>query len=222
MSDFDQKDARIALAQAVAEAKQKYDQAKAQLDKFDSVFSGTPTTTPSEEGTTPAPKKRGRPAKDRSAEAGGATPAPKPGRPVGSTTAGTRPPLREAMISVIGTGVMGADQVLAALEAKNWLPGGKDPKNYISYTFSKNKDVFERVSHGAYRIASGVLASNKGSKRAAPTAPVSDPTLDTSTLDLTSVEGATPISDEEVEQQLAELGLSKAGAEPNPFASNDA
>jgi outer membrane biosynthesis protein TonB len=81
---------------------------------------------------------------------------------------GTRPPLKKAMVDVMGDDILNAKGVVEALGAKGWLPSSNDPHQYISYMLSSNHPkVFERTDkRGYYRVRPGYLASqgNKGKK----------------------------------------------------------
>ncbi len=75
-----------------------------------------------------------------------------------------RPPLKDAIVEVMGNTVMTAAQVLKAVEAKygeiQLGVGGKDthedhettPTKYISYLLSSRPKEFERVERGKYRV----------------------------------------------------------------------
>jgi hypothetical protein len=69
---------------------------------------------------------------------------------------GDRPTLKEAMAKVMGSKVMSAGEIADGLEAKGWLPNSKDPRTYCLYTLSDNKDVFERVERGRYKVKAGI------------------------------------------------------------------
>lgn len=79
--------------------------------------------------------------------------------------AGERPTLREAMRQVMGTKIMNAQGVYDALKEKGWLPNSNDPKTYVGYTLSTQKDDFEKVAdkgRGFYRVKGS--ASNGAAK----------------------------------------------------------
>jgi hypothetical protein len=86
-------------------------------------------------------------------------PGPKPGfrdavsRPVDP---GNKPRTIEAVRTVLGEGgTMNAAEVVKALEEKNWVPGSGDPKTYIGFIMTQNKDKFERdpsKPRGYYRL----------------------------------------------------------------------
>lgn len=65
---------------------------------------------------------------------------------------GERPPMKEAMTTVMGRRTMGAADIVEGLAKRNWLPTSNDPQQYISYMLSSNKDTFERISRGQYRV----------------------------------------------------------------------
>jgi hypothetical protein len=71
-----------------------------------------------------------------------------------AVTRGERPPLKTAIIQVMGERTMNATMIVEALEAKKWLPESNDPRQYISYMLSSNTPVvFERAGRrGFYRV----------------------------------------------------------------------
>lgn len=118
---------------------------------------------------------------------------------------GDRPPLKEAMVQVMGDREMSAKDVVDALAKRNWIPKSKKPNEYIGYMFSQNKDTFENTgTRGVWRVLSSVR--RKAAKAMAKTTP--------------QVNGqATPKrSPEDTEAAIAELGISKEGVAENPFA----
>jgi hypothetical protein len=80
---------------------------------------------------------------------------------------GDRPPLKKAMVAVMGTKIMNASDILAALEAKGWAPASNDPHQYVSFMLSSNTpEVFERTEkRGHYRVRSGYLAAQESDKK---------------------------------------------------------
>jgi hypothetical protein len=66
--------------------------------------------------------------------------------------AGLRPPVKEAMLKVMGTKSMKGKEIYKALEAKGWLPNSRDPKSYIFNMLSECPELFERVSRGLYQV----------------------------------------------------------------------
>lgn len=65
---------------------------------------------------------------------------------------GDRPPVKEAMATVMGDRAMRSPEIVAALEARGWLPNSENPQQYISFMLSSSIDVFERVERGVYRV----------------------------------------------------------------------
>lgn len=112
---------------------------------------------------------------------------------------GDRPPIRQSMARVMGTKVMSATDIVEGLTKKNWLPGAKDPRTYCLYTLSANKDVFERVSRGRYKVKAGVTFDKKAKK-----------TKKTKKNDKPAAE---------VKAGLADLGIKDDNIEANPFSS---
>jgi len=76
---------------------------------------------------------------------------------------GERPPLKDAMVIVMGNVNMSAQGVVDALARKKWLPSSSDHRQYISFMLSNNcPDTFERTeTRGYYRVANGVLQKTK-------------------------------------------------------------
>lgn len=109
---------------------------------------------------------------------------------------GERPPLREAMAIVMGAKTLNSLQVYEALKARNWLPQGEDPRGYISMTFSKNAEMFERQGRGEYRVKEGSKKITNGASKRTTTAK------------------ASPTTDE----ALAELGITHGAVAENPFS----
>lgn len=72
---------------------------------------------------------------------------------------GKRPPLRLALIKIIGTKAMRAAELVEKLTEKRWLPNSSNPRQYVSYVLSNNTpDTFERTSvRGQYRVTASVL-----------------------------------------------------------------
>ena len=122
----------------------------------------------SPEDTTTTGKRRGRPRKDASIAT-----EPKRGRPRKNVDGeikvapsahiaegrravaeGVRPPIKEAIATVMGDRTMTIDEIFEGLRAKNWLPNSNEPRQYISYLLSTSKERFERVrsaGRGVYR-----------------------------------------------------------------------
>jgi len=108
----------------------------------------------------PAPKKPGPKPKggEKAASGKGVTdaaseaPTPSPKK----TTTGAKPRAIDAVEMVLTEhGTMKAGEVVAALEAKGWMPASNDPKTYISFILSQNKEKFERdpaKPRGHYRV----------------------------------------------------------------------
>lgn len=62
------------------------------------------------------------------------------------------PPLKEAMEIVMGKSTMGAKDVVEALRERGWLPYSANPQKYMNFMFSTQKDTFERIERGRYRV----------------------------------------------------------------------
>lgn len=81
-----------------------------------------------------------------------------------SVLRGERPPLKEAMIQIMGDRETSASAMASDLIQRGWAPKSGNLQNYISFTFSKNNDTFERVSHGVYRVKKKALAKKKSTE----------------------------------------------------------
>lgn len=114
---------------------------------------------------TAAKKATKTPAKKAAKESAGVSNATEGRRAVAR---GDRPPLKEAMATVMGKSTMGAAEILAGLEKKGWMGNAKGPQQYVSYMLSSNKDVFERVGRGQYRVRDGAVLSKKPKNAEAP------------------------------------------------------
>jgi len=114
---------------------------------------------------------------------------------------GDRPTLKEGMARVMGSKVMDAGEILEGLKAKGWTPNSKDPRTHCLYTLSDNKDVFERVERGRYKVHAGVkfekgrVVKTNGKAAAKPKK-----------------------STAEVDKGLADLGIDGSNVEANPFS----
>lgn len=97
-----------------------------------------------------------------------------------STDASGVPPLRERIISVMGSESLSIKEVMDRLDQKGLMPDTKSPRAYISMMLSSNKDHFTSVSRGVYKVKTAtskkVVAAtqtngvaNKKTKRAATT-----------------------------------------------------
>lgn len=75
---------------------------------------------------------------------------------------GARPSMIDACkLAMAGTTIkkpMSNMDVIATLRANKWLPGSRDPEQYVRYTLSKERDIFMRVpgDRGKYYLAPGV------------------------------------------------------------------
>ncbi len=126
-----------------------------------------------------------------------------------AVAAGLRPPLKEALAILLGTKSMNIEDAIKGLHAKGWMPASKNEHSYISYALSSNKDMFERVSRGEYKVRAGTSIDPKWKKdtkivTAKTVTKVSAPKV--STKKVTTSE----------EQKLQDLGV---GVASNPFMS---
>jgi len=174
---------------------------KSKLAKFDEVFSDTSTPKvrrkpgPKPKATkavtaakTAEPKVRRKPGpKPKAVKAAAKSPkAPKAAKATKTrannlatqgrraVAQGLRPPIKKAMIEVMGKKTTNATEIYEGLKAKDWLPNSNDPRAYISYLLSSFKDVFERVEgkgRGQYRVRDGVTTTTtKTTKKTEATA----------------------------------------------------
>lgn len=157
-----------------------------------------PGPKPGSKRTKKAKKKASKKAKGKAAE----------GRQ--AVARGDRPTIRDSIAIVMGSEVMGSAEIVAALAKKGWTPNAKDPRTYCLYTLSDNKDVFERVERGRYRVRDDVVIENdkiinkggRAAKAAAKKAANNKPKK----------------SDAEVQASLSELGIGGDGdITDNPF-----
>jgi hypothetical protein len=120
---------------------------------------------------------------------------------------GDRPSIREAMARVMGKKTMNAAEIVDGLKAKGWMPNAKDPRTYCLYTLSDNKETFERVERGRYKVRDGVdFGKAKAASKAKPAAKK------------TNGKAKAKKSATEVKAGLEELGIKGDGnVEANPF-----
>ena len=67
----------------------------------------------------------------------------------------TKPPMRQAIMQVMGSKTMNADQVLELLKEKGWAPNAQDPRAYVAHRMCSLKDTFEpdrEKGRGFYRV----------------------------------------------------------------------
>lgn len=120
----------------------------------------------------PAPKKPGRAKAEKPAKAAKETPSgkggedaaseaptPSPKKRPGATA--DRPRTIDAVAEVLKGGTMNAAEVVQALTDRDWLPGSNNPKSYIGFILSQNKDTFEKdpKGRGYYRLKGASSAS---------------------------------------------------------------
>lgn len=219
---FEQRiEATQAALKSTAEYK-SYEEAREQLRKFDDIFGPGEASA---ETAAPAPT-NGR-AKGTATATATVRRGPKPGQPRNkpgpkpktdkpvkaktNTSVGRnavlsreRPPLKEAMVNVMGDKEMSAGDVIEALTKRNWAPAAAKPKEYIGFMFSKNSDTFQNVSRGIWKVKANVL--RKASKAAATPRAKAVPS-----------EAADVSPPKSTDEALSELGISKDGVEENPF-----
>lgn len=107
----------------------------------------------------------------------------------------SKPPLKRTMVEILGSEVMTAPELMAALQARGLLGTSKQPQLLVSWMLSKNRDAFIRVSRGKYRANPEYTPRNSQ---------------------------APALSQEEVDSELADMGLGeiqKGTPIRNPFQS---
>jgi hypothetical protein len=122
---------------------------------------------------------------------------------------GLRPPIKKAMIEVMGKKTMNASEMYEALKAKNWLPDSSDPRAYISYLFSSLKESFERVEgkgRGYYRQRDVATTTAKTEKKAAK----AETTTTTAATEVTTTTTA-----DDVDDVLKEAGVIPSASPAN-------
>lgn len=108
---------------------------------------------------------------------------------------GLRPSLKESIAIVIGPKTMSIDEVLSELSQKALMPQCKDERGYISYALSANKDVFERVARGIYKVRNGAFSDKAARTKGSPK------------------------EQAEEARKLKELGITNNNVASNPFIS---
>ncbi len=106
----------------------------------------------------PGPKPKPKAEKEAAPKTAGASRAAEGRRAVAR---GDRPSIKQAIVQVMGTDVCNAEEVYKRVEAKGWLPSASDPKVYIGYTLSSQKEIFDRVpakGRGFYRVKAEAVA----------------------------------------------------------------
>jgi len=91
------------------------------------------------------------------------------------------PPLKEAIVRVMGVDTMNAGMIYDALAAKGWLPKSKDPKSYIGGVLSTFKEIFELADgrrRGFYRVKFKPLSEEIPKVEETPKVEVHSPVLD--------------------------------------------
>jgi len=123
---------------------------------------------------------------------------------------GLRPPLKEAIATVMGKTTMDAGQVIDGLKKRSWMPDAEDERGYISYALSSNKSVFERVQRGQYKVRAGVTFSKWTPKKKAAGKKAAAKT--------TAAKAVAPPVSAEGQQALTDIGVgANNNIEPNPF-----
>lgn len=96
--------------------------------------------------------------------------------------------------------------IIKPLENKGWLPESKNLNNYLSFVLSSNKDRFENISRGLYRVIGARTSTQGKGRRVASKGGTSSPAA-----------GGPPVQN--VEAELEELGIGTTSVGPNPFNS---
>ncbi len=143
----------------------------------------------------------------------------KPAAAPTAATKGKKPPLKSAIINVMGDQTMTAGDLIEALKKKDWLPESNNIRNYISYVLSQNKDLFGSKERGKYFLKAGAAARGSNGHHGKKN---SDSDSDTGARKEDSKKGeevgkpeGTAASEKSADDVLAEIGLEK-GKEPPP------
>ena len=126
---------------------------------------------------------------------------------------------------VMGNEQLGAADVLARLNKRHWMPQASNPQAYISFTLSDNKEIFERVERGVYKVRNpkeyaklaaqlGGTPSGKGEGVASEETEAAATTSDDASTEKTASAAGDPSQDQTA---LSDLGLGDDVGE-NPFA----
>jgi len=65
---------------------------------------------------------------------------------------GDRPPLKQAMIEVMGSDTCNPAMVVERLASKGWTPSAGNPKTYVGEQLAKCPDTFLRQNRGFYQV----------------------------------------------------------------------
>lgn len=133
---------------------------------------------------------------------------------------GDRPTMKEAMAIVIGTAKCTSEDVVKGLEKKGWLPNAENPQQYVSYMLSSNKDTFERVERGIYKVREGVTFTKKA-KKAEAAAPAAKKTAPAAAA-APAAKATAPAGNgkKSTDDELGDLGIKTGGnVASNPFAN---
>ena len=73
--------------------------------------------------------------------------------------------LKERLVRVMGSGEHRIPEVVQLLTDRSWLPDSANPSNYVNASLGSEKNTFERVKYGVYRvIPSQVIQDDEPSK----------------------------------------------------------
>jgi hypothetical protein len=138
-----------------------------------------------------------------------------------AVASGKRPPLKEAMVTVMGDKECTSEMILAGLKTHGWLPNSENPRGYISYMLSSNKDAFKQTSRGHYKVSASYKPKSKAPKGKAPkaaavTAPKAAPAKKAATGKPLTLKDAmvAAMGDKECTSEMILDGLKKAGRMP--------
>lgn len=161
---------RDELRDKVSTAQAMLDTAKQELAEFEAKeisYSDEPETTVLAKQDTKAEEPKAtegvKPKAKKTAQATAQVTKKQPAASKGASL----PPLKKAMLMVMGEETMTSGEIVEALEAKGWLPASKDPRQYVSFMLSSNTpEVFERTEkRGQYRVRSEYLATQGGKSK---------------------------------------------------------
>jgi hypothetical protein len=129
---------------------------------------------------------------------------------------GDRPTMKEAIATVIGKATMGAAEVVEGLEKRDWVPNAAKIQQYVSFLLSNNKDVFERIGHGQYKVRDGAtFTKSSKSKKSTPS------TQTQTAASPTPKKKAKSDNNKSTDEELNDLGIpTGANVSSNPFEAS--
>jgi hypothetical protein len=162
---------RDALRDRLTKLEQQAEAQRTELLQFEAMMDNAVLMVPkdtvkktAEEAPTPVKKTRGRKAKAKAKPEPKAKAKAKGGR---KTKNRSTPPLKKAIIEVLGDQTMKASEVITALEGKGWCPESDNIAQYINFMLSSNTpETFERVARGVYKVRQSGETTSEQPKKA--------------------------------------------------------